>query len=93
MMRCPNARPLWDLVPVDACVVSRWDPNARPSWEGEAEAAVPRTNRVLADDVGQADPVLLNFIQRVSLTKKALGQFAAMLEARDAPTIYNVWLR
>jgi len=47
----------------------------------------------VADAAGTAEPALLSFVHRVSMMKKAHDQFAAMLEARDAPTIYNVWRR
>ena len=38
-----------------------------------------------------SDPALLAFLQRVALMRRAHERFTAMLEARDAPTVYNVW--
>ena len=39
------------------------------------------------------DAALMAYVHRVSLMKKTHERFAAMFEARDAPTIYNVWRR
>ena len=47
----------------------------------------------VADSGGPSEPALLAFIHRVSMMKKAHDQYAAMLEARDAPTVYNAWRR
>jgi cytoplasmic FMR1 interacting protein len=47
----------------------------------------------VADAGSVADPVMDQFIHRVSLMKKGHDHFSAMLDARDAPTIYNVWRR
>ena len=46
-------------------------------------------------DTGGAPPdaSLMAYVHRVSLMKKTHERFAAMFEARDAPTIYNVWRR
>ena len=47
----------------------------------------------VADAAGQGETALLSFVHRVAQMKKSHDSFAAMLEARDAPTIYNVWRR
>ena len=47
----------------------------------------------VADSGGPSEPALLAFVHRVSMMKKAHDQYAAMLEARDAPTVYNAWRR
>ena len=47
----------------------------------------------VADAAGPPNPNMLAFVHRVTMMKKAHDRFAAMLEARDAPTIYNVWRR
>lgn len=47
----------------------------------------------VADATGPPDPSVMAFVHRVALMKKAHDRFAAMLEARDAPTVYNVWRR
>ena len=47
----------------------------------------------VADTSAPAEAALHAFVRRVGVMKKAHDQFAAMLEARDAPTIYNVWRR
>ena len=36
---------------------------------------------------------VLAFIARVEAMKRCRDRFTAMLEARDAPTVYNVWMR
>ena len=47
----------------------------------------------LADSPQSHDPALLAFIARVEAMKRCRDRFTAMLEARDAPTVYNVWMR
>ena len=47
----------------------------------------------VADSGSATEPSLQAFVHRVSLMKKAHDRFSAMLEASDAPTIYNVWRR
>ena len=47
----------------------------------------------VADTQGAPDAALMAYVHRVSLMKKTHERFAAMFEARDAPTIYNVWRR
>lgn len=46
-----------------------------------------------ADTASPPDASLLAYVHHVSLMKKAQERFAAMLEACDAPTVYNVWRR
>ena len=40
-----------------------------------------------------SEPALARFTHRVGLMRKAHERFFAMLEARDAPDVYNVWRR
>ena len=47
----------------------------------------------VADTAGPPDASLAAYVHRVSLMKKTHERYAAMLEARDAPTVYNVWRR
>ena len=39
------------------------------------------------------EPALAQFLHRVNLMKKAHDRFSSMFDARDAPTIFNVWRR
>ena len=46
-----------------------------------------------ADSQQSTDPSLLAFMQRAALMRRTQERFTAMLEARDAPTVNNVWRR
>jgi len=46
-----------------------------------------------ADGVQTDDPSLHFFVQRATGMRRAHERFIAMLEARDAPTVYNCWHR
>ena len=67
-------------------------PRALPTPPFRA-ARLQRTRPRRASEYSQPDASLLAYVHHVSLMKKAQERFAAMLEACDAPTVYNVWRR
>jgi len=46
-----------------------------------------------ADATPSTDPTLTAFIESVGRNRRAHERFTSMLEARHAPTVYNVWRR